>query len=98
MVVLCRGVLFSGNANNDANAGFVYANTNNTPSNTNANIGSQRYLSKIYNLASKETLPQKRRNVRRMTWIKPGAKNFIRKTVLVGETRKVLLYKQSEEI
>jgi hypothetical protein len=43
-VVLCRGVLFSGNANNDANAGFVYANTNNTPTNTNANIGSQRCL------------------------------------------------------
>ena len=35
-----RGVLFSGNANNGANAGFAYANSNNTPSNTNANIGS----------------------------------------------------------
>lgn len=34
------GVLFSGNANNGANAGFAYANSNNTPSNTNANIGS----------------------------------------------------------
>lgn len=41
------GVLFSGNANNSANAGLAYANsnntpsnTNNTPSNTNANIGS----------------------------------------------------------
>ena len=33
-----RGVLFSGNANNGANAGFAYANSNNTPSNTN--IGS----------------------------------------------------------
>lgn len=30
-----RGVLFSGNANNGANAGFAYAN-----SNTNTNIGS----------------------------------------------------------
>lgn len=35
-----RGVLFSGNANNGANAGLAYANSNNTPSNTNANIGS----------------------------------------------------------
>lgn len=34
-----RGVLFSGNANNGANAGFAYANSNNTPSNTNTNIG-----------------------------------------------------------
>ena len=34
------GVLFSGNANNSANAGLAYANSNNTPSNTNANIGS----------------------------------------------------------
>lgn len=45
-VVLCRGVLFSGNANNGANAGFVYANTNNTATNANANIGSQRCLKK----------------------------------------------------
>ena len=36
-----RGVLFSGNANNGTNAGFVNANSNNAPSNTNANIGSQ---------------------------------------------------------
>ena len=42
-----RGVLFSGNANNGANAGFVYANSNNTPSNTNANIGSHLCLVKI---------------------------------------------------
>ena len=40
-VVQVRGVLFSGNANNGANAGIVYANTNNAPSNTNANIGSR---------------------------------------------------------
>lgn len=38
------GVLFSGNANNSANAGLVYANSNNTPSNTNANIGSHLYF------------------------------------------------------
>ena len=47
MVVRCRGVLFSGNANNGANAGFVYANTNNTPTNANANIGSQLCLENI---------------------------------------------------
>ncbi len=33
-------MLFGGNANNGANAGFTYANSNNTPSNTNTNIGS----------------------------------------------------------
>lgn len=44
MVVRCRGVLFGGHANNGANAGFVYANTNNTPTNANANIGSQLCL------------------------------------------------------
>jgi hypothetical protein len=43
-VVRCRGVLFSGSANNGTNAGFVYANTNNTATNTNANIGSQLCL------------------------------------------------------
>jgi hypothetical protein len=36
-----RGVLFGGNADSDANAGFVYANTHITPSNTNATIGSR---------------------------------------------------------
>ena len=44
MVVRCRGVLFSGNANNGANAGFVCANTHDTPTNANANIGSQLCL------------------------------------------------------
>lgn len=34
------GVLFSGNANNSANAGLAYASSDNAPSNTNANIGS----------------------------------------------------------
>lgn len=37
-----RGVHFGGNANNATNAGFVYSNTNNAPSNTNANIGSRK--------------------------------------------------------
>lgn len=35
------GVMFGGNANNSSNAGLSYSNTNNTPSNTNTNIGSQ---------------------------------------------------------
>ena len=36
-----RGVLFGGNANDDATAGFVCAITNNAPSNTYADIGSR---------------------------------------------------------
>lgn len=39
-----RGVLFSSNANNGTNAGLAYSNSNNTPSNTNTNIGSQLCL------------------------------------------------------
>ena len=39
-----RAVLFGGNANNGANAGFAYSNSNNAPSNTNANIGSRLNL------------------------------------------------------
>lgn len=34
------GVLVGGNATNGANAGLACANSNNAPSNTNANIGS----------------------------------------------------------
>ena len=45
-----RGVLFSGNANNGSNAGFVYANSNNAPSNTNANIRSHLCFSKKFNV------------------------------------------------
>ena len=41
---MAAGALLSANANNGANAGFVYANTNNTASNANANIGSQLCL------------------------------------------------------
>ena len=36
-----RGVLFGGNANYGAAAGFSYANTNNAASNTRANVGSR---------------------------------------------------------
>lgn len=46
-LVTLRGVLFSGNANNSANAGFTYANSNNTPSNANTNIGSHLCFSKV---------------------------------------------------
>jgi len=41
LVAPFKGVLFGGNANNGANAGLSYSNTNNTASNTNANISSQ---------------------------------------------------------
>lgn len=51
MVVRYWGLLFSGNANNDTNAGFVYANTNNTASNANTNISSQLCLLYIGNPA-----------------------------------------------
>ena len=37
------GALLSANANNGANAGFGYLNTNNRSSNTNANIGFRFY-------------------------------------------------------
>ena len=39
------GVLFGGSANNGADAGLAYANSNNTPSNANTNIGSHLYFS-----------------------------------------------------
>ena len=37
------GALLGGNANNGANAGFGYLNTNNRSSNSNANIGFRLY-------------------------------------------------------
>lgn len=33
--------MLGGNANNGTNAGFVYVNSNNAPSNANTNIGSR---------------------------------------------------------
>lgn len=44
---LLVGVLFSGNTNNGDHAGFGYANTNNTPSNTNANVSLSYDFSKL---------------------------------------------------
>lgn len=41
MSAVISRVLFSGNANNGAFAGLGYSNTNNTPTNANANIGTQ---------------------------------------------------------
>lgn len=35
------GAYVGGNANNGANDGFAYVNTNDTPANSNANIGSR---------------------------------------------------------
>lgn len=43
LVTSC-GVLFGGNANNGSKCGFVYSNSNNVPSNANANIASHLYF------------------------------------------------------
>lgn len=40
---MAAGALLSANANNGANAGFGYLNTNNRSSNVNANIGFRFY-------------------------------------------------------
>lgn len=44
-----RGLLFSGNANNRSNAGLRYSNSNNSPTNANANISVQLNYSKLNN-------------------------------------------------
>lgn len=41
-------MLFGGHATNDSNAGLVYAHSDNTPSTTDANIGSHLCLGTIY--------------------------------------------------
>lgn len=43
-----QALISGGNANNEANAGAFYANTNNTASNANTNIGARlaQYLQK----------------------------------------------------
>lgn len=48
------GLLLGGNANNGSNAGLGYTNSNNTPSDTNANIGSRNCLRGIIKIC-KET-------------------------------------------
>ena len=39
-----RTVGFGGNANDGSNAGLVYLNSNNAPSDANANYGSRQYF------------------------------------------------------
>lgn len=47
--VLVDGAHLGGNANNGTNDGFAYVNSNNTPSNANANIGSRLYWKVLTN-------------------------------------------------
>lgn len=61
-----RGVLFGGNTNNGANAGFVNSNSNNAPSNTNANIGSRLSFTQkifIHEITCPSTLPLGKRQI-----------------------------------
>ena len=57
--------MFGGNANNGTNAGLTYANSNNVPSNANANIGSHLcfkadfYFTMIYNPGMTSPLGEK---------------------------------------
>lgn len=57
-VVQGKGVMLGGNANNGVNAGPVAVNSNNAPSNSNANHGSHLsmgiiiFLNSLVNLAS----------------------------------------------
>lgn len=44
-------LISGGNANNEANAGPLYANTNNSGSNANTNIGAHLMLMKIRNIS-----------------------------------------------
>lgn len=57
-VVQRDGAILGGNANNGANDGLAYLNSNNSPANSNANIGS-RLNSIIFEPAHRqlETLP-----------------------------------------
>lgn len=56
--LLLRGLLAGGNANNGSNAGLVYSNSNNSPANSNANVGS-RLVSEIYFEATASPLGEK---------------------------------------
>lgn len=58
---LLVGVLFGGNTDNGVRAGFGYANTNNTPSNANANVSSQLWFSQNNSINEATTLPIGRR-------------------------------------
>lgn len=92
-VVHCCVLLFGGNANNGANAGFVYANTNWTATNANANVGSQLILYKSKTI-NNEDLATKTMCCASYVLTGSRAKNRQRKKVLVGATRRIQLYKQ----
>lgn len=79
---LCKskGLLFGGTSNNGANAGSFNVNTNNAPSNTNANIGSHLCLENIIKLL--QTLPL-------------GKKIQVKKEALVSKENEILSKKQS---
>ena len=68
-----RAVLFGGNANNGANAGFAHSNSKNDPSNTNANIGSRLNLT-----------PFSKKNIKRIPRPCLLAKQKKNKRALVG--------------
>ena len=44
---MSKALYVGGNANNGSNAGLLYANANNSASNTNTNIGSQLNAIKV---------------------------------------------------
>lgn len=75
------GVLFGGNANNGTNAGFTYANSNNTPSNANTNIASRIYfrnnIIKIYG-ATASPLGEKHKEIRNVLVGTPPCKGYRR--------------------
>lgn len=56
MVVWRNGAHLGGNANNGANAGLAYLNSNNSPANANADIGSRLYCTFIVIKMSRTSL------------------------------------------
>lgn len=75
--------MFSANANDSANAGFVYANTNWTATNANANVGSQLILYKSKTI-NNEDLATKTMCCASYVLTGSRAKKRQRKKVLVG--------------
>jgi hypothetical protein len=66
------GVIFSGNANNSANAGFSYANSNNTPSVANTNIRSHLCFSKVKYKIQREQRPCRSAKDNNLKWALVG--------------------------
>lgn len=56
VLLMGRWVLFGGNANNEANTGLGYLNTNNSWSDTDTNVGSRNSSIKIFKIGV-PTLP-----------------------------------------